>query len=1158
MMFKTLCRGALFCALLLPSAASAQELLPPSIEEVEAYEAAASRFRERMNEFALDARGIVDQLEREERSKVAFSYDTLITELNTEDKTLRAETIKRFESFLNKYPRTEYSPHVMFRLAELYYEVSGEEWAVEMDEYTRLFENLTDEELFAMEELPEEPRLDQSRSIALYKRILANHPDYEFIPGTLYMLGFSYGNTTSQEFQQDDAEDLFLQYFTQLVEEHPESNVAAAGNWRLGMYYFDENDVETAIPYFTASRDRSEDGERDYQLNTYMLAWSHYKLSDYKKALGLFTELLDLSEETFQQTGQVNDTRKEAVEYSAYALADIADRSSIVFSDPGWFTSASPEDQQLANLLNELGLGARPVSPIEVHNAWFKSVGRRDFELDIMKQLAEVLQGYSRFDEAIATYQYIQQSWPNEPLNPRYQREIAAIQARWIGDTDAAGETMAELAERYGEDSSWALANRNNPDALNEARGYIEDSLYDVAKGLHQRAQIAREDAIIREEAGEDVAADIDASRALFSEAADRYAEYLEQFPFADAYFEASWYHADALFNAGRYREAIAQDEQLLKVGGHDYVEVALYQRFYARYLIIQDEYGGPETVPSDAVVESTVPMADGGERQLLALSPDHVAFIEAADAVRSRPFENPDVAKVRDDNLSALHYVPAQILFYHNRYEEARPRLEALISQMPQTDDALRAAALIVNSYVADNDLEKVVEVSNKYRLMQLGANPAEAANKNAEFTNLEEAGKFKLALRKKEGGDYIGAAEDFLTFIKEFPKSDKVPLALYNAANTYEDAGKAERANELYEQYINDYPKGEFAKGLFWRIATNYGAILEMDKAIEYYERLASLYPDDQNAPAAIFNAGFLKVGQGDNRGAATNFEYYVKKWPNQPDAEQVYWLAGEQWKLVGDREALGFYTRYLRQFPDQNVDHVIEAKHWIATYYESEGNRSRTESAWDDVTATYASFVNAGRPIGPKGRNLAAEAAFRDLKDIYDEYIVVNYPKSEDDLVTYLLDDKDEDSKLVLLLQLEQRSLALVQTYQDFEFSSGAIYLWGSAYLAYSDMLFNAPCPPKFNDEQCLIYQDAVAAKAQAPQEKGVNRLQQNLDKATEEKRSSEWIDRTIERLNEFDPSTYPLEKPESRGYAAAQVIPAAGPIDQPEAPAEGEEE
>ncbi|MCB9761536.1 MAG: tetratricopeptide repeat protein [Alphaproteobacteria bacterium] len=1133
-------RLTLALTFLLPSVALAQDggTPPPQAErqtgyipaEVEAYEAAAERFRSRMNEFTQDARAIVDQLEREERDKVKFTYSALVSGLEDEELKLRDESIARFEEFLRKYPDGEYSPHVMFRLAELYFDVAGEQYIADMSDYNELVE-----QAFAqgLADIPEEPTKDLSPSIRLYERILANHGDYEYLDGTLYMLGYCYSDAQSRQFMEDpDAEEKSLAFYNRLVSEFPDSQFAADGNFRIGEYHFTNNDIELAVPYYAAVLERAQPEEVLYQNGTYMLAWSHYKLSDYSEALALFTQLLDISEQVFLDTGRESNLKPEAVEYTAISFSDLADKS-ITFADPAWRSYATEDTIKAGNTLTELGLGLRQVSSVEVHNAWYAKAGRREFEIEVVKKLAEVLVNQARYEEAIATYRYIQSTWPNDPENPEYQMAIARLYVNLpLPDEESSRLAISQLNEMYNEESSWALANRNNPDALNTARKYIEQSLYTVAAELHGYAQQTGNP--------ED-----------YSKAADRYQEYLRKFPFADDYFRVSWYLADCLFFSERYDEALEEYAQLLKAGGHAHVDGAIYQTFMARFKILEKKYGGVEKAPQDAVVERTVETQSGGTRDVLMLSPDHKAFIEAADAVIATDFADPDFKKAKAENISALHYMSAQILYAHGHYEEARPRLEELIDRYPRTDNAAYAARLVVNSYTNDGDLENVLQYSSIYRMKNLGADPSLAANNEATFTSLREDSAFKIALRLKQEGNVLGAADAFMDYIDEYPKSENVPLALYNAANNYELAGKADRANELFEEYINRYPQGEFAEGLYFRIATNYASILELDKAIEYYESLYQYFDDNVDAPAALYMAGFLRTGIGDYRGAAENFEIYVRKFADQPDTEQVYWLAGEQWKKISDDDTFKFYRRYLQKFPDQNADHVLEAKHWTAKYYEREGNARKADQAWDDLNATFASLAAAG-PIGPKGRNLAAEAAFREYQAIYDAFVDYDYPKNEEKLVELLTVTKPEE-----LGEIEAGALQIIKTYQDFEYSSAATYLWGAAYLDYADKVFNAPAPPSIaaNPELEMLFREQLDSLARPVEEKGVARLVQNLEKAQEAKRNSVWIDKTIVMLNDLNPTDYPLEKAESRGEAAAQVVPTGGPIDmpEPEAPA-----
>ena len=84
----------------------------------------------------------------------------------------------------------------------------------------------------------------------------------------------------------------------------------------------------------------------------------------------------------------------------------------------------------------------------------------------------------------------------------------------------------------------------------------------------------------------------------------------------------------------------------------------------------------------------------------------------------------------------------------------------------------------------------------------------------------------------------------------------------------------------------------------------------------------------------------------------------------------------------------------------------------------------------------------------------------------------------------------------------------------------------------------------------DEDLLAaYREELDKLGRPAEDKGISRLQSNLQKAKDERRSSVWIDRSIAMLNDRDPLNYPLEKAEVRGQSTASVLPTAGPMDMP---------
>jgi TolA-binding protein len=507
--------------------------------------------------------------------------------------------------------------------------------------------------------------------------------------------------------------------------------------------------------------------------------------------------------------------------------------------------------------------------------------------------------------------------------------------------------------------------------------------------------------------------------------------------------------------------------------------------------------------------------------------------------------------------------YIPGQILFAHGDFEGARERLMTVIETFPQTEEGEYSASVIINTYSADGDLENVVKWTQAFLAWRppLGLGSADVDGSTVVWDDIKKQAEFKLCGKQIEAAAVLEGGQCYEDWYRRYPKDDNARFALYNAANNLEKGGKADQANDLFEEYLNTYPKDERSKDLYFRIATNYASILELDKAIGYYENLYNYFGPRKlgenhhvDAPNALYMAGFLRTGTGDFVGAAENFMEYVEKFPKANDREQVAWVAGEQWKKVSDEKALAYYKKYLRDFPSDNPDHVIDALYWMVQYETRSGNQRRIEKAWAELEDNYARLAADGT-MGPMARNRAAEAAFRKLQAQFDEFAGEDYPKGEERLISFLLEDKVAEYEAI-----SKNALGIIDTYADFEYSSAAIYIWGSAYLAYAEYLYNVPMPKEFvgNFELEDLWYQKWSEQAAPLEEKAIARFEANLKKAKDEKRSSVWIDRTIVALNDINPSAYPLEKAEIRGDSDASVIPSSGPLSQPETSDEQEAE
>lgn len=1087
----------------------------PIPEEVRAFREAGNRFKERMVEVEVDTRRFVALREQEERAKITTGYDALLAKLGEADRVRRDESMARLESFLERYPDVEYSSGARFRLADLYFEIASERYLAESARYGAALES---DDIELLETLVE-PRRDLSQSIEMYERIIADNlvksPDerWERLDATYLMLAFCYHDEASLQRDEERAK----QVFRDLVREVPESELADRSYLALGNFAFADSEYDAAIADYEQVVAKGPESPY-YSEAQYQLAWGRFKRNEFNEALDLFTALLDDSVQLEHDTGRESNFAPDARKFVAFSVAD-------------------------------MGLDENR-DALDVAQRYFQRVGEKPYEHDVYVELADVLGRYGRYDEQIQVYKQLQDDprWVNHPDNPEYQYQVVMLYSRGAAiDLLRAGDERLVLTQRYGEGSDWWMANRNNPDALAVARGYIESGLLEVAIEYFVRAQ----------EAGDPVA---------FAIAAEKFQEYLDTFPIADDYYDQHWYLAQSYRYANRQDLAAGEFEKLIRSKRyHPYGDGALYELMNARLQLMAQASGTPEqpcegcrvfkdnkwtvargTGEAASPVERTyTARGDKGEEiRVYGLTPDRAAFVQAADAAIAHVFQEPDPALLPEnypDYKGAIDelrhkflYMTAQILYYHNRFDEARPRLERILNEYPRTIEADYAAGLLIDSYVAEGDLEQVRRWSKKVMTMVLG--PAEVPMDR--FQGTLEGSTFMLAHEVAKNGDPVGAAEAFLAFMQEFPGSRHGPDALHNAAFFYQEAGKNEQANELYEQFVVRYPDNPKSRLLYFRLAGNYEAIFELEKAIGHYEELRRRFPDDPDAPDALWNAAFLRVGLGQHLEAARGYEEYAEKYPEREDREETHWRAGEQYEKVSDEHAFKFYRKYLDTYGLQNPNHAIAAEWRIAKYHEKKGDKRAHERQLDKVIDTFDRIIASGADVGAEGHRYAAAAAFRHLQTAFDRFASEGLTRNEDKDTEILFERKPEEMKA-----FESQARTFVSKYRNFEWNSGALLLQARAALYYADLGLSLTCPKGYTDDLCFAYEEVleeqVFPKFYDVEAVGVRRLEELIEAAAKQKKHSPYIDQARAELNRRDPLEYPAVKPELRGRADATI-------------------
>jgi TolA-binding protein len=121
---------------------------------------------------------------------------------------------------------------------------------------------------------------------------------------------------------------------------------------------------------------------------------------------------------------------------------------------------------------------------------------------------------------------------------------------------------------------------------------------------------------------------------------------------------------------------------------------------------------------------------------------------------------------------------------------------------------------------------------------------------------------GLFEQAMALEKEGKHAEALLMYEQLVREHPKSDEAPEALYQSAVLYYNIQKDPlKAATTYELVYDTYPESGIAhKGLFAAGFTYANEIGNIERARQAYERYLKIFPDSSMAETARFELEHL----------------------------------------------------------------------------------------------------------------------------------------------------------------------------------------------------------------------------------------------------------------------------------------------------------
>lgn len=857
---------------------------------------AIQTYEEASREYRREVQLLVEKKYEEKRNALSGSYEQALKELEINERKERLDAIARFEEFLKRYPsEPKYTPDVMFRLAELYYERSSDEHLTAMREYEDKLKTTP-----ASSEPPAEPAVNFAPSIALYRRLIDGFPDYRLNDGAWYLLGYC--------LEKQNAFEEGLAAYQQLIARYPRSRFTTEAWVRIGEYYFDAVTEPDALAKAAEAYEHAtqETAHPLYDKALYKLGWTYYRMDRFDDAVARFLTLADYYEAKKAQGGDEagGDLHEESLQYVAISLAD-----------EKW-------------------------GGMEKARALFAARGPRAYEADLYRRLGNVWFDQTSHASAIEAYRLVLEKDPLAKDAPQIQQRIvqAYERDRKLSESFAEAQRLAAL---YAPGSAWYEKNKDEPEALSAADALAEKSLYTSAIYHHQQALVFKQEGRFNE------------AKQGFEVAARAYGGYLERFPRSKAAYEIRFYYAECLYNSLQFVAAARQYAEVRDSSmDKRFLKDAAFSAVVSWQLQLAQEYKAGTARELKPLRSNERP--EGEVIQPVALAPSEEKLVAASDAYVSKlpqDEKSPGIAY----KAAELFYTHNDFPEARRRFEaivQAYPKSEVakystnlivetfLISKDWRSVEET-SARLASNSDVIDpkSDLHKDLvrfKLAGRFKLadqlFQLGQYE-EAAQKYILLVDEEPKHEFadkalnNAAVCYENTRRFDSALKLYERIFREYPASSLADAALFRVAVNAENSYDFDKAVASYQRLVKDYPKSKDREAALFNSARLLEGLQRYADAASAFLRYADLFPTAEDAPRNQYRAALILEKQEDWRGEIRALEEFIAKFSSKSAQQELVVEArkriGDAYKKLGnEKEALRAWTRAADEFDKRKL--------------------------------------------------------------------------------------------------------------------------------------------------------------------------------------------------------------------------------------------
>lgn len=751
----------------------------------------------------------------------------------------RVRLVDHIEMLLDASPGSSYNSQVLFRLAELYFDESSEDFNRRLDKYEKLLEETADS---AVVEFPE---YDLDKTIGVYNRVIDNYPKDRLADNAMFFKGLALKKLGLEKEANDE--------FIKLIEIHTESEYYVEANMNVGRYFFQNPKIKDGKGYKLAEeayrRVLHYHDHPQFVHAIYHLGWCYYMQDMYDEAIGVFKYIVEEVDLDFDLS-QMEDKRllnplmrEEAIDYIAISF-----------------------DEQ---------------DDIEGAVKFLTLIGNINYAAMVFKRIGELREEVLEYDAAMKVYRRLIDEYALSSVAPDATVGLIKI----LESNNKHEQAMIEREQFfkcYARGSPW----HSEISKRDSSRIKVVDSMT-IAIGLYVA------DALYREAEGQK-------NMGLYKRAVDNYDRLVTAYPDDLTASEGRWNLAvileTKLFKKKEAYKIYISYSRFEKAEPERREQAALNAVAIAQNMLPDDSSIEPGKMEISAVkvIEAA--------KNYLELFPDGKSFVDVLMTMGSvyfnrKMFSNavstykPIMKRGADTPkyYNAGFYI-SKCYFGGEKWTKAAKGFEKIWRGSPDELQKKEAYKLLLQS--------KFLHAKQLFSAGAFEKAAIEYRNIDRQYPG-SEYGDITLfnsaeAFEKKEV--WIKSCNTYFELYEKYPDSKYAPDALFNAASNYEKAEKYNKAAEMYELIVSNYPISNKAKDALFNVGFSYEKLGELEKMAEANERYTELYPEEKDVEIMLFRSAEFYYKASVYEKSMKLYRNYVSRYPKGDRSVEAFYKIGK----------------------------------------------------------------------------------------------------------------------------------------------------------------------------------------------------------------------------------------------------------------------